>query len=253
MSGDDKLKLEKELLGLYLSDHPLKRAAAKLASLTDAQAVEITSEIQGQEVRVGGLVREARRVVTKKGQIMAYAEIEDLTGTVDLILFPRQYEQHFRLLVPDAMVVVSGKVDVRAGTRSNGPVQPEVEELEAEAERASLVIENAWAWDDPDCAPIARRQVLHLTLPEGTPVVMATLQDALATHPGPDEVVLHIRTPGHEVVVAADGRYHVEAGAALTSELDRLFGSKVSWVETLRNRAPANGNGNGRMGRRNGS
>jgi DNA polymerase III subunit alpha len=249
MPAEDKLRLEKELLGLYLSDHPLKRIAGELAKLTDAQALEITSEIQGQEVRVGGLVREVRRVVTKKGQLMAYAELEDLTGTVDLILFPRQYEQYHRLLVPDAMVVVAGKVDLRAGNRSAGPVSPDGEELEAEIEKASLVIDQAWAWDDPECAPIARRQVLHLTLPEGTRVELAELESVLGTHPGPDDVMLHIRLPGHEVLAAVD-RYHVAAGAELTAELDRLYGAKVSWVETIRNRAP-NGNGNGRQGRRN--
>jgi DNA polymerase-3 subunit alpha len=252
MSAEDKLKLEKELLGLYLSDHPLKRIAGDLARLTDAQALEITSEIQGQEVRVGGLVREARRVVTKKGQIMAYAEIEDLTGIIDVILFPRQYEQYHRLFVADAMVVVAGKVDVRAGNRSNGPGNPDPEELEAEVERASVVIEQAWLWDDPDCAPIARRQVLHLTMPQGSRVELAQLEEALTTHPGPDEVVLHIRLKGHEVVLAADARYHVAADSTLTGELDRLYGSKVSWVETIRNKAP-NGNGNGRQGRKYGS
>ena len=249
MPAEDKLRLEKELLGLYLSDHPLKRIAGELAKLTDAQALEITSEIQGQEVRVGGLVREVRRVVTKKGQLMAYAELEDLTGTIDVILFPRQYERYHRLLVPDAMVVVAGKVDLRAGNRSAGPVSGEGEELEAEVEKASLVIDQAWAWDDPDCAPVARRQVLHLTLPQGSSVEMSSLESVLGTHPGPDEVMLHIRLPGHEVLAAVD-RYHVAAGAALTAELDRLYGSKVSWIETIRNRAP---NGNGRQGRRNGS
>jgi DNA polymerase-3 subunit alpha len=252
MSSEDRLRLEKELLGLYLSDHPLKRVAAELARLTDAQALEITSDIQGQEVRVGGLVRERRRVVTKKGQIMAYVELEDLTGTIDVILFPRQYEQYHRLFEPDALVVVFGKVDVRAGNRSNGPASPEGEELEAEVERASVVIEQAWAWDDPDCAPVARRQVLHLAVPAGTAVEMAQLQELFSSHPGPDEVVLHLRIPGHEVVLAPDPRYHVAAASPLTSELDRLLGPKSSWVETIRNKAP-NGNGNGRYGRRNGS
>ncbi|MDQ6919642.1 MAG: DNA polymerase III subunit alpha, partial [Candidatus Dormibacteraeota bacterium] len=252
MPPETKLQLEKDLLGLYLSDHPLKRIAGELAKVTDAQAVEITSEIQGQEVRVGGLVREARRVVTKKGQIMAYAEIEDLTGIIDVILFPRQYEQYHRLFVADAMVVVFGKVDVRAGNRSNGPGNPDAEELEAEVERASVVIEQAWLWDDPDCAPVARRQVLHLTLPQGNGVQLTRLEEALATHPGPDEVVLHIRLKGHEVVLAADARYHVAADSALTAELDRLYGAKVSWVETIRNKA-ANGNGSGRQGRKYGN
>jgi DNA polymerase III alpha subunit len=71
MSGEDKLKLEKELLGLYLSDHPLRRIAAELAKLSDTQAVEVTSALQDTEVRIAGLVREVRRVVTRKGQIKA--------------------------------------------------------------------------------------------------------------------------------------------------------------------------------------
>jgi DNA polymerase-3 subunit alpha len=190
-------------------------------------------------------------VVTKKGQIMAYAEVEDLTGTIDVILFPRQYEQYHRLFQPDAMLVIAGKVDLRAGNRSAGPVSPEGEELEAEAERASVVVDQAWAWDDPECAPVARRQVLHLVLPQGSRIEITQLEEVLATHPGPDQVMLHIRTPGHEVMAAVD-RYHVAAGAALTAELDLLYGSKVTWVETIRNKAP-NGNGNGRQGRRNGS
>src|SRR5437660_1901556 len=82
MPGEEKLRLEKELLGLYLSDHPLRRITKELAERSDTQAVEVTSALQDTEVRVAGLVREVRRVVTRKGQIMAYASLEDLTGSV---------------------------------------------------------------------------------------------------------------------------------------------------------------------------
>src|SRR5256712_8655233 len=61
MAGEEKLRLEKELLGLYLSDHPLRRISAELAKLSDTQAVEVTSALQDTEVRVAGLVREGRR------------------------------------------------------------------------------------------------------------------------------------------------------------------------------------------------
>src|SRR5712692_6867830 len=129
MAGEEKLRLEKELLGLYLSDHPLRRISAELS---DTQAVEVTSALQDTEVRVAGLVREVRRVVTRKGQIMAYATLEDLTGTVDVVLFPRVFEQTRLLFEPDKVVVVQGKVDARAGsTRATGasssPVEPEME------------------------------------------------------------------------------------------------------------------------------
>ena len=121
MASEEKLRLEKELLGLYLSDHPLRRITRELAERSDTQAVEVTSALQDTEVRIAGLVREVRRVVTRKGQIMAYASLEDLTGTVDVVLFPRVFEQVRLLFEPDKVVVVQGKVDARAGsTRATG-------------------------------------------------------------------------------------------------------------------------------------
>src|SRR6266851_579271 len=247
MPGEDKLRLEKELLGLYLSDHPLRRISAELAKLSDTQAVEVTSALQDTEVRVAGLVREVRRVVTRKGQIMAYASLEDLTGTVDVVLFPRVFEQVRLLFEPDKVVVVAGKVDARAGsTRATGasssPVEPE---MEAEVETASLVADMAWLWDDPECLPVARRQLIHVRLPSGDDGLAERLEAVLARHPGSDEVVLHVVVGSREVTVHAD-RYHVQAGAALAAELDELVGPASTRLETVRPKAQSNGNGRGK-------
>jgi len=253
MAGDEKLRLEKELLGLYLSDHPLRRITAELAKLSDTQAVEVTSALQDTEVRVAGLVREVRRVVTRKGQIMAYATLEDLTGSVDVVLFPRVFEQTRLLFEPDKVVVVQGKVDARAGsTRASGaassPVDPE---LEPEVETASVVADMAWLWDDPECVPVARQQLVHVRIPTGDAGLAERLESVLARHPGTDEVVLHVVVGSREVVVNAD-RYHVLAGPALIAEIDELVGQAVTKLETVRPKAQSNGNGrgNGERGRR---
>jgi len=253
MAGDEKLRLEKELLGLYLSDHPLRRISAELARLSDTQAVEVTSALQDTEVRVAGLVREVRRVVTRKGQIMAYATLEDLTGSVDVVLFPRVFEQTRLLFEPDKVVVVLGKVDARAGsTRASGaaasPVEPE---MEAEVETASVVADMAWLWDDPDCSPVSRRQLVHVRIPSGDAGLADRLESVLARHPGTDEVVLHVVVGSREVIVNAD-RYHVLAGPALAAEIDELVGQAATRLETIRPKAQANGNGrgNGDRGRR---
>ena len=253
MAGDEKLRLEKELLGLYLSDHPLRRISAELAKLADTQAVEVTSALQDTEVRVAGLVREVRRVVTRKGQIMAYATLEDLTGAVDVVLFPRVFEQTRLLFEPDKVLVVQGKVDARAGsTRASGaaasPVEPEIE---AEVETASVVADMAWLWDDPECVPVSRRQLVHVRIPSGDAGIAEQLEAVLARHPGGDEVVLHVVVGSREVVVNAD-RYHVLAGPALVAEIDQLVGQAATRLEMVRPKAQSNGNGrgNGERGRR---
>src|SRR5438477_1430483 len=250
MAGEEKLRLEKELLGLYLSDHPLRRISAELAKLSDTQAVEVTSALQDTEVRVAGLVREVRRVVTRKGQIMAYATLEDLTGSVDVVLFPRVFEQTRLLFEPDKVVVVQGKVDARAGsTRATGSAGPPVEpEIETEVETASVVADMAWLWDDPECVPVARRQLLHVRLAKGDADLAERLEAVFAKHPGTDEVVLHVVVGSREVVVHAD-RYHVLAGPALSAEIDELVGAAATRLETVRPKAQANGNGHGRSRR----
>ncbi|MEO8745268.1 MAG: DNA polymerase III subunit alpha [Candidatus Dormiibacterota bacterium] len=248
MAGEEKLRLEKELLGLYLSDHPLRRIEAEIARLSDTQAVEVTSALQDTEVRVAGLVREVRRVVTRKGQIMAYASLEDLTGTVDVVLFPRVFEQVRLLFEPDKVVVVQGKVDARAGsTRANGsngsvPVDPD---METEVETASVVADMAWLWDDPECLPVARRQLVHVRIPSGDAALPERLEAVLARHPGTDEVVLHVVVGRREVIVNAD-RYHVLAGPALAADIDELVGQAATRLETVRPKAQSNGNGRGR-------
>jgi len=249
MAGDEKLRLEKELLGLYLSDHPLRRISTELAKLSDTQAVEVTSALQDTEVRVAGLVREVRRVVTRKGQIMAYATLEDLTGTVDVVLFPRVFEQTRLLFEPDKVVVVQGKVDARAGsTRATGasasPVEPEIE---VEVETASVVADMAWLWDDPECVPVSRRQLVHVRIPSSDAGLAERLEAVLARHPGGDEVVLHVVVGSREVIVNAD-RYHVLAGPALVAEIDDLVGQAATRLEMVRPKAQANGNGRGNWG-----
>ena len=146
-------------------------------------------------------------------------------------------------------------MDARAGsTRTSGaaasPVEPEIE---AEVETASVVADMAWLWDDPDCVPVSRRQLVHVRIPNGEAGLAEQLEAVLARHPGTDEVVLHVVVGSREVVVNAD-RYHVLAGPALVAEIDELVGQAATRLETVRPKAQANGNGygrgNGERGRR---
>ncbi|MDQ6742466.1 MAG: DNA polymerase III subunit alpha, partial [Candidatus Dormibacteraeota bacterium] len=260
MDDEEKLRSEKELLGLYLSDHPLNRIEAELAQLTDTQAVELTTELSGNEVRVGGLLRSARRVVTRKGQIMAYAELEDLTGTIEVTFFPRAYEQlhRDRLDEPDRVIVVQGRVEpARSSSNNRGPAAVDEElDAEEETEQVAVVAEAAWAWDDPECVPVERQQTAHVDVPEGGEDIVDQIATLLARHPGPDEVMLHFQVQGKQVTLQVGERFRVAAGPSLKSALDAHFGREVTRLETVRPRASGgngNGNGNGRSNGRNGN
>lgn len=110
------LSWEKELLGVYVSEHPLSEVLDNLPrriqdTLTSLGSISI--EIVGQRVRVLGLIVHARQLLTKKGDGMAVVELEDLDGTMDLVVFPRVYEKTRALWAADNIVLIQGKVDLR--------------------------------------------------------------------------------------------------------------------------------------------
>ena len=109
-----KLAWEKELLGLYVSDHPLADYQEQLAKYA-MPIHDITSNILGKTVKIGGILSSMKKIVTKKGDPMAFANLQDMTDTIELVIFPETLQKTNGIWQDDAIVVVSGKVDMRDG------------------------------------------------------------------------------------------------------------------------------------------
>lgn len=109
------LAFEKEFLGFYLSDHPLSSLLSKINTLISIKIGEINiEESVGKSVRIGGIVSSVRKTVTKAGNNeMAFIRIEDDTGGIEVVIFPRVFQEVKGLLVLDSPVLISGKVDAR--------------------------------------------------------------------------------------------------------------------------------------------
>ena len=108
----EQLMWEKELMGLYLSSHPLDDYAAYLSDNT-AGIGKLTPEADGKTVKVGGLITGVRKILTKKGDAMAFVAIEDRTGVGELVVFPRTYADNPNLFEVDKVIVASGKINAR--------------------------------------------------------------------------------------------------------------------------------------------
>lgn len=109
------LSFEKELLGIYLTEHPLARTLGALAKQTNKKIGKIDPTIhQDQKFRVGGVITKVRLVRTKaSGKEMAFGQIEDESGSLPFVVFPKTYQQYSQLIRPDAVVVMLAKVDYR--------------------------------------------------------------------------------------------------------------------------------------------
>jgi DNA polymerase-3 subunit alpha len=114
----EKLSWEKELLGLYISGHPLERLRAKLEA-KPINIKKIKEELgNGHPLAIGGMITTVKKVITKNNDAMAFITIEDLTGSIEAVIFPKLYKDNINLIEPEKCVAISAKVTIRNGEKS---------------------------------------------------------------------------------------------------------------------------------------
>ena len=111
-SEAEKLKWEKELLGLYVSGHPLKKHQ-KIMAKKSLPIAQVTQNLEGKLVRVGGIISKIKKIITKKGSPMLFVNLEDQTDKIELVVFPGVIENYPTLFQENKVVLVSGRVDLR--------------------------------------------------------------------------------------------------------------------------------------------
>jgi DNA polymerase-3 subunit alpha len=169
----DRLKAEKEMLGLYVSDHPLFGVEASLRRKVDCSIAEVSEREDGAIVVIGGVITGLARKFTKKGDQMAVFTLEDLDSSVEVTVFPRDLIELGHKLADDAIVTVKGRIDRRDESRV-GFMAREVTVLE-------------------DLA-VGALPPLHLRLPASalSEAAIARLKAILSESPGESPVYLHL-------------------------------------------------------------
>ena len=167
----DRLAFEKEMLGLYVSDHPLLGADAALARRADGTIDELDSCEDGAMKAIGGVITGLQRKWTRKGDLMAVFALEDMRSSVEVMVFPRTMQEQGHKLADDAVVIVKGRVD----KRDDAPklIAQGIDVVEV---------------GDSDAEPL-RVRVPPQLLSQAT---VAHLKQILADHPGGAPVFLHL-------------------------------------------------------------
>ncbi|KJS87339.1 MAG: DNA polymerase III subunit alpha [Peptococcaceae bacterium BICA1-8] len=115
-SQRDILTMEKEILGLYVSGHPLHEYTQMLKSKVKHQIADITHEEDGSRQVIGGVITAFRRSVTKKGETMAYCSLEDLTGSMEVLIFPKTLQKYQQFVETDKVVLMKGRINLQEDT-----------------------------------------------------------------------------------------------------------------------------------------
>ena len=209
------LGFEREMLGLYVSDHPLLGLEHMLSAETDCSVVQLLGSADepertargdradGQVVTLGGILSGVQRKVTRQGSPWAAATLEDLEGAIEVLFFPATYQACMHLIVEDAIVFVRGRLDRRE----------EVPKLVAMELRAA---ELAAGESGPFVVSIMEARCV--------PPVVDRLRDVLRTHPGRMEVHLRLLTGSRAKVLKLDDKLRVRPSPSLVADLKQLLG-----------------------------
>ncbi len=210
------LAFEREMLGLYVSDHPLLGAEHVLAAATDCSLAQLVGSADdeperssrgdrdAQVVTVGGILSGVQRKVTRQGSTWAAATLEDLEGAIEVLFFPATYAQCMSQIIDDAIVVVRGRLDRREDVPKLVAMEVSTPDISA-GETGPFVV----------------------SMLEGrcVPPVIERLKEVLRSYPGPTDVHLRLVTGNRIKVLRLDDKLRVKPSPSLLADLKQLLGA----------------------------
>jgi DNA polymerase-3 subunit alpha len=197
------LRLEKETLGLYVSEHPLERVGEELGRKTDCRLSDLERRRDGEVVTVGGIVASLKQVTTKRGEPMVFVTLDDPTGSAEVVVFNSTYAASREYLEPDRMLVVKGRVDHK------------------QAGETKLVAMEATPFES---TPVRREVRLRIDARQAPAGLIRELAILVKDFPGDAPVYLSLETSLGERTLALGPDYCVKPDADFFAEARALLG-----------------------------
>ena len=215
----ERLMLEKEQLGFYVSGHPLEEYSDIIKNYTSASTQTLAVYRIDSEVDVAGMITEVKNITTRKGDPMAVIGLEDLEGTVEVVIFPDAYKTAGDL-VEGRVVWIRGKVNINQNSRNrkseNGDTQ--IEERQIQADRVI----------DIDAVTVQQTSALEVTIPEtdlDNVEKLETLQKIARANKGDLDLILRLMSPRYgEVIAKCDKAYNITDAPTVIEQVEGLFG-----------------------------
>lgn len=202
----DKMVLlgyEREMLGLYVSDHPLLGVEHVLKSVSDFTISQISEVGHDQVITICGLITQIQRKVSKQGAPWAIVTVEDLEGAIDVLFFSNSYSTHGVNLVEDRIVAIRGRVDKREE-------QPRVSALDLSIPDLNIVPTGPF--------------VISMEMARCTPPVIDRVKEILRSHPGGREVHLRLADGEKNTILKLDEALKVTSSPSLSADLKTVLG-----------------------------
>jgi DNA polymerase-3 subunit alpha len=208
MPRDALLAAEKEALGLYVSSHPLHDCRGQLQRLTTCQLAALADRADGEAVTVGGIIGVLKAITTRRGEPMMFVRLDDLEGSVEVVVVPAVLAEARDLLVADAMILIAGRVDQKGEGETK---------LVAQTIRAFT----------PEEGAEEERLLVRIDAARLAVTPLDDLRRLLVDHAGPAPVVLDVLTAGRRRRLRLGEEFRVNPrDNGLVAELKTLFGER---------------------------
>jgi DNA polymerase-3 subunit alpha len=218
------LVIEKEVIGMFISAHPLKPLRAALRARADCSIAALAGKRDKDWVSVGGIIAEAKRIKTRNGDPMMFATLDDLEGSVEMLIFGKALAEHEAALAVDKVVLVRGRVDHKDADKTALVVQS-VEDFAPDEQEIARA--EAQAQSVPEPALPENPLHLHVDLARLTAGAIEDLKHLLEDFPGPSEVVIELRTRAGARTLRLGESYRVRHTAALRAEAEQALAPAV--------------------------
>ncbi len=211
LSSKEMLEIEKALLGFYFSGHPLDDYRQYWNKCTNLKLDQVTRASSEKDYTIIGMIKSIRSMMTKKGSKMAFAQIEDFGGSIDLVLFSKTYEKYAPLLEEDKVLGFSGQVDL-----SRNEPSFKVREIFAPEEMREL-----------------QSSEVHIVLEERDFMKdeLVEFRSFLQDRSGSSSVYLHLNRPDNKYTVKVSGQIAISPAADILKEIDQYPIVSSVWKE----------------------
>lgn len=216
-SKRDMLRMEKELAGIYISGHPLDGSEELLRQFISCTTADFPKEpedfdspekIQDEEiVKIGGIITEVSKKITKNSKQMAFLTVEDLSGTIEVVVFPNSYEKYKDYIAKEEIVVICGKASISD-------------------ERNSIICDSITPYSQLE----ESKKTLWIKLPENSNKDIRDIQNITQKHLGYSSVIIYVEKTKQKLKSSTRG--NVKITPELLSELEHLLGDNTTAVRS---------------------
>ncbi|MBI4743716.1 MAG: DNA polymerase III subunit alpha [Actinobacteria bacterium] len=203
---DKLLAYEKEILGLYVSDHPLLGLESAIKKQVDVSISDLREQRDGSFLWIGGLIAGITKTTTKKGDMMQFLRVEDIESSVEVIVFPAVCEKYRDLLFEDNIVRIRGRLDVKEDS-------------------AKLIAQEVEILDKTKVGPSSL--CLKVNVKNTNNNLMKELKEILKRHPGASPVFLELEEEERMTKMKLNDSFKVNSSNGLFAELKELLGEEA--------------------------